>query len=78
MTYWVYENWTIDKAVSHQADCSFCNNGRGVHPDAGTRNGEWHGPFRSREEAATFAGSTGRRVIRPCVHCLGGQTRALN
>ena len=31
MRYFVYENWTRNKAVIHRAECSHCNDGRGTH-----------------------------------------------
>lgn len=69
MNYWIYENWTAEhKAVLHVASCPFCNEGRGVHPGSGNRNGRWHGPYSTVESAAQAAERTGRPVRR-CGHC---------
>ena len=68
--YWVYENWTRDRARFHRADCSFCNDGRGVQPNASNRNGKWHKrPFGTRAEAESYAMATGRGDVGPCGHC---------
>jgi hypothetical protein len=68
MTYYVYENWTAkDKAVIHRGTCGYCNDGRGCHKNPlGNRNGRWHGPFDSLEEAKRAAQNTGRTVQ---IHC---------
>lgn len=69
MDYWVYENWTAEqKAVIHVAHCSFCNDGRGVHPGSTERNGRWHGPFSTLPAASQAAARLGRPVRR-CGHC---------
>ena len=69
--YWVYENWTVDKARPHRAECPHCNDGRGKRPDASVRNGRWHGPFGTRVEAESFARATRRRDIGACRYCIG-------
>jgi len=66
--YWVYENWTHEKAVIHRSNCSYCNEGRGIHPGSGPRNGRWHGPFPSFE-AAHQAAARLPRPLRRCAHC---------
>ena len=34
MAFWIYENWTAEnKAVIHRGDCSFCNEGKGIHSE---------------------------------------------
>lgn len=66
--FYVYENWTVEKARVHRAECPFCNDGRGMHPGASNRNGRWHGPFASRQQAAHVAQKTGRPVSS-CGHC---------
>jgi hypothetical protein len=64
MTYWVYENWRAEnKAVIHHASCGYCNDGRGCHDNpCGNRNGKWHRPFSTYEEAEKTAKNTGRLV----------------
>ena len=53
MSYYFYENWTAEhKAVIHEGSCGYCNYGNGCHENPlGNRNGKWHGPFKSVEEA---------------------------
>lgn len=68
MTYHVYENWTVHKARVHFSDCSFCNDGKGIHPDAGPSNGRWHGPFATLGEALQVAQATGEPVSE-CKFC---------
>ncbi len=41
MSYWVYENWTRDRARLHRAECGYCNDGRGTQPADSGRNGRW-------------------------------------
>jgi hypothetical protein len=62
--YWVYENWVAtNKAVLHTSTCGFCNDGVGTGRNTrGARNGRWHGPFASEEEAEAAAKRTGRPV----------------
>jgi len=67
--FWVYENWTNECTTVHRASCSHCNDGRGVHAGASTKNGEWYGPFGSAAEAQARAERTKRRDIRRCGHC---------
>lgn len=71
MSYWVYENWRAEsKAKVHRGSCGHCNEGKGAHPDSTDgRNGEWHGPFKTREEADAAARKTGRPVST-CGTCM--------
>jgi hypothetical protein len=64
MTYYVYENWTAEnKAVIHRSSCGNCKEGEGCHRNPlGDRNGRWHGPYGSIEEAERKAIETGRPV----------------
>jgi len=71
MTYHFYENWRVrpEKAKIDYCDCSFCNDGEGtdkVKEDG--RNGTWHGPFDTFEEAHEAARRTGKKVSE-CGHC---------
>ena len=69
ISYFVYENWTAEnKAKIHFGYCKFCNYGKGIHPDAGNRNGCWHGPFNSFTEAKKVAVDTGR-LVSVCKVC---------
>jgi hypothetical protein len=74
-TYHVYENWTIHRAIIHRSDCRHCNFGRGKHAVASTKNGRWHGPFASRDEARAVADAT-RQPPRECAFCLSGARTA--
>lgn len=71
MSFYIYENWTAEKkAVIHKGDCSFCDNGRGVHENVrGDRNGKWRGPFESYQGAKNIAESLGDRQVRDCKKC---------
>lgn len=64
VAYWVYENWTSEqKAIVHAGNCGYCNDGRGRTPNRqGEKNGRWHGPFPTLEEANQAAQATGRPV----------------
>jgi len=67
-TYYVYENWTVKKAKIHLASCCYCNYGRGIHPNASNRNGQWRGPFYTFQEAHEVAHRIGQPVSR-CKAC---------
>lgn len=68
--YWVYENWTHKKAIVHKADCSFCNQGRGIHGGSSERNGRWlREEFQNREDAFRAAKQTGQQNVNGCGHC---------
>ncbi len=41
MTYFVYENWTNPHARVHKEDCSFCNEGEGIHNTSNQEHGKW-------------------------------------
>lgn len=69
MSYYFYENWTAEnKAKIHRAECGFCNYGKGIHPNASIRNGQWHGPFAWFDKAKVAAQQTGRPVST-CSFC---------
>ena len=70
MRYWVYENWTHDKAIIHEESCSYCNHGHGIHGGASVRNGQWHGSFADRAVAEAKAKATGRSEVRGCKSCF--------
>ena len=44
-SFYVYENWTQDRALAHRAECPYCNHGRGIHGTDNEWNGRWHSPF---------------------------------
>ena len=49
-TWWAYENLPRRRARIHVAECSFCNDGQGLH-DSTAPTGRWYGPF-TRVDAA--------------------------
>ncbi len=70
--YYVYHNWTVErggKARTHLGSCSFCNNGQGIHNTGPTKNGEWLGPFKTKQDALTQARSTGAARVDCCKKC---------
>ena len=70
MRYWFYENWRAHghQARIHPAMCSFCNDGQGFHPDSGSDNGGWRGPYDNLDAAMQAAAATGANVSR-CRQC---------
>ena len=67
--YWVYVNHPNNKALIHEAECSFCNDGRGMADDKSRWNGEWHGPFAEPSAALSKANTFGKNDTRWCGHC---------
>ena len=49
-SFYVYENWTHDRARVHRAECRFCNHGRGIQGTNDERNGKWHAPPRTETQ----------------------------
>ena len=66
--FWVYINEPNNKALVHEAQCSFCNDGRGMDEDSSPFNGQWIGPH-DRQRAEQLALSSGKADIRWCGHC---------
>ena len=71
MTYFVYEKTIHKKCRIHRPDCSFCNDGRGVHGGGKTASGEWSGPYQDLAIAEAFANSRGQPDTRACGMCTG-------
>ncbi len=69
MTFFVYENWTINKARVHRSTCAFCNAGEGLHRDDSGKNGKWHGPFDTSQDAFALANKLNRLDVRGCGSC---------
>jgi len=69
MAFYVYENWVIDKAIVHNADCSFCNGGNGIHGSRTTKSSTWHGPYETASEALAKAKSCHRDRTDGCTYC---------
>ena len=70
MPYYAYENWVAHGHVAtiHEAGCSFCNHGKGLHRTGNTKCGKWHGPLSTYEEARASAEATGASVS-DCSFC---------
>ena len=69
MSYFVYENWTHDRACIHRGVCGYCNYGSGrMRADSG-RHGRWLGPFDEPELALKVAKSLGRGDTTACSTC---------
>lgn len=75
MKYWVYENWLHNRAIIHKSDCSFCNEGKGRHPNKkyNSQRGHWLGPFKDKLEAQTVASRTKKEEVHDCGHCFRNQ-----
>lgn len=69
MAFYVYENWTHDRARVHRAECSFCNHGDGTHGGGSDRNGRWLPPFETSAQAFAQAAKLRRADHRGCGHC---------
>ncbi len=75
VAFWVYENWQAGphKSVIHQADCGFCNEGKGLSGgDADPTHGKWHGPFDTLERATRAAKSIRGAVAQRTHSCVTG------
>ena len=69
MAFYVYENCIIDKAIVHRGECSFCNNGRGIHGRNTSNSSIWHGPFETAGEAWATAKAWNRDRTDVCSRC---------
>ena len=67
--FYVYENWTIDRARVHKGSCSYCNDGKGVQVADSGRNGKWRGPFVERKTAFDILAKLGRADAGACGKC---------
>ena len=68
--FWVYENYSSNRSVVHDARCFHCKDGKGKIGRVNPETGRWHGRFATREEAERFARTTNRRT-QVCGNCLG-------
>lgn len=71
MNFWIYENWRADdKTVIHKENCNCCNYGHGTGKGTcGEKNGRWHGPFTSFNNAKTEANKLKRKKHLECQRC---------
>lgn len=67
--FYVYENWVRDKAIVHRSDCSFCNEGNGLHGSRTTKSSTWHGPYETPAAAMTGAKRCRRTRTEGCATC---------
>jgi hypothetical protein len=74
MQYWIYENWTHERARLHIGSCSHCNEGKGSQASSSVRNGQWHGPFDNLSEADRTMAALRRSDSSYCSHCNAGPT----
>ena len=70
MEFWIYENTIHRKVRIHRTECSFCNNGRGIHGGGKTQSGNWFGPFADLERAVKTAQQRRQPDTRECEICL--------
>ena len=75
MTFWVYENWTVEaggRVTVHRGECGHCNNGKGHERKNKVpgRNGCWCGPFANKNLAMRYAKSLDRGTPKEC-KCVG-------
>lgn len=68
MKFYIYENWQAGphKAVIHRGSCGYCNNGKGRAGGYDPSHAEWHGPFKSLEEARRIQLSMKVKVRKEC------------
>jgi hypothetical protein len=69
MSFWVYENWVRHKAIVHRGECSFCNDGNGLHGSRQTKSSTWHGPFDTAGNALSRARGCRRTRTEGCEKC---------
>jgi len=69
MKYWVFDSWSLGKAIVHKDDCDFCANGTHRQGSRNLRNGTWRGPFAGRAEAFALGRALGRKTMRGCMTC---------
>lgn len=70
-TWWVYENLPRRRGRIHLADCSFCNDGQGLHRSTAP-TGRWYGPFSGADEAIAQALETRAEDLAGCGVCQSG------
>ena len=67
--FYVYENWTNKRARLHRGDCSYCNDGKGTQGTDSVTNGQWFGPYSTREAAAERMASVVQSDKAQCAMC---------
>ena len=69
MSFFVYENWTRDRARLHRGSCGYCNEGQGTQPIDSGSNGKWHGPFENIETARRALRNVKKSDSKECGCC---------
>ena len=70
-TWWVYENLPRRRGRIHLSECSFCNDGQGLH-NSSAPTGRWYGPFESVEAAVEQGLKTRAGDLAGCGVCQSG------
>ncbi len=70
-TWWVYENLPRRRGRVHVGDCSFCNDGQGLH-NSSAPTGHWYGPFSTTDAAIEQALETRASDLAGCGVCQPG------
>jgi hypothetical protein len=65
MSFWVMDNSKESCAKIHLANCHSCNGGRGPGLKG---TGKWHGPFKTYQDARSWA-SSNRKYVDSCKFC---------
>ena len=72
MTFYFYENWRARgrRAVIHDAECAYCNGGRGLRGEYDRANAVWDGPYDTLDDAREFQRKLGveERTEQAWVH----------
>lgn len=69
-SYFVYENWTGRHARIHRGTCRYCNHGKGLRPQSAGQNGEWYGPFATKDQASKKLKEMNYRDTQDCAICM--------
>ena len=64
MSFWVNEDRPVNRALVHQSG-GRCR----IPQDKDKKDGQWHGPFESKEDAVRVAHELGRKMARDCLRC---------
>ncbi len=66
MAYYANEDKPTNRVTIHIDACIWAQ-----ERSKALKDGQWLGPFQTRDEATSAAKSTERRVVGPCEHCMG-------
>lgn len=65
--FYVYINEPNNKALIHEAECSYCNHGEGL-TSMKSNNGTWVGPLK-KSRAIVKATQSGKNRVQWCAYC---------